>query len=279
VAGTVGALFGTPIAAALVISETLAARPSPGALWDKMFAPLTAACAGAMTMRLVSHPEFAMPLPPYDTVRWVDLLTAILVAAVGAALALAAVYVFPRLHRVFHQIRHPLLRLTVGGLALGVLGAIGGKDTLFKGLEQVKDLAEHPDEHSAGGFAGMALVKLVALSVASCAGFRGGRIFPAVFVGAALGFAAHAAVSTVPVTLAVACGVLGVLLAVTRSGWISLFTAAVLGGGTALLPILAVALLPVWLLVTGRPDMELPKTGTATLAGATPTAAPAGGAA
>ncbi|NUP50489.1 MAG: ion channel protein, partial [Catenulispora sp.] len=258
VAGTVGALFGTPVAAALVITETLAAEPGPGALWDRMFPPLVAAGAGAITTHLVSRPQFAMPLPAYDTVRWVDLITAFIVASLAAVIAMAAVYAFPHLHRAFSAIRHPVPRLTLGGLVLGALGAIGGKDTLFKGLDQVKDLALHPDGHSAGAFAGMAVVKLAALSIASCAGFRGGRIFPAVFVGAALGFAAHALVSTVPVTLAVACGVLGVLLAVTRSGWMSLFVAAVLGGGAALLPMLCLALLPAWLLVTGRPQMELP---------------------
>ncbi|WP_344665283.1 ion channel protein [Catenulispora yoronensis] len=258
VSGTVGALFGTPVAAALIMSEVLASRPAPGALWDKLFAPLVAACAGAMTMQLVSHPQFAMPLPPYDSVRWVDLLSAMVVASVGAVAALAAVYLFPHLHRWFLVIPHPVPRLALGGLALGLLGVAGGKETLFKGLEQVRDLASHPDSYSAGRYAWMAVVKLAALAIASCAGFRGGRIFPAVFAGAALGFAAHALVDTVPVTLAVSCGVLGVLLAITRSGWISLFTAAILGGGTALLPMLGVALLPAWLLVTGRPEMELP---------------------
>ena len=257
VAGTVGALFGTPVAAALLMSEILAARPAPGALWDKLFAPLVAAGAGAMTTQLVSHPEFAMPLPVYDTVRWVDLITAFVVASLGAVIAMAAVYAFPHVHRLFGRIADPVPRLTIGGALLGLLGALGGRDTLFKGLAEVKDLALHPDDHSAGAFLGMALVKLAALSIASCAGFRGGRIFPAVFAGAALGFAAHALVSTVPVTLAVACGVLGVLLAVTRSGWMSLFIAVVLGGGVALLPMLCLALLPAWLLVTGRPEMEL----------------------
>ena len=212
-----------------------------------------------MTTQLVSHPEFAMPLPAYNSVRWVDLVTAMVVASLGAVVALVAVYAFPYLHRLLYRLRQPVLRLTLGGLILGLLGALGGKDTLFKGLEQVKDLAQHPDGHSAAGFAGLAVVRLAALTLASSAGFRGGRIFPAVFAGAALGFAAHALVSTVPVTLAVSCGVLGVLLAVTRSGWVSLFTAAVLGGGSALLPMLCLALLPAWLLVTGRPEMELPE--------------------
>ena len=61
---------------------------------------------------------------------------------------------------------------------------------------------------------------------------------------------------------AVACAVLGVLLAVTRQGWLSLFTAAVLAGDAAVLPLLCVASLPGWLLVTGRPQMQLHGDGT-----------------
>ncbi len=48
-AATIGALFGTPVAAALVISEALAGHPGPGSLWDRLFAPLVAAGAGATT--------------------------------------------------------------------------------------------------------------------------------------------------------------------------------------------------------------------------------------
>ena len=235
------------------------AKPGPGSLWDKLFAPLVAAGAGAMTMQLVSHPQLAMPLPAYNTVRWVDLVTAMVIASLGAVVGMVAVYAFPYLHGSFYRVRQPVLRLTLGGLILGLLGALGGKDTLFKGLDQVRDLALHPDGHSAAGFAGLAVIRLAALTLASSAGFRGGRIFPAVFAGAALGFAAHALVSTIPVTLAVSGGVLGMLLAVTRSGWVSLFTAEAVGGGSALLPMLCLALLPAWLLVTGRPKMELPK--------------------
>lgn len=58
------------------------------------------------------------------------------------------------------------------------------------------------------------------------------------------------------------CGVLGVLLAITRQGWLSLFTAAVLASDMALLPLLCVATLPAWLLVTGRPLMQLREDGT-----------------
>ncbi len=140
--------------------------------------------------------------------------------------------------------------------------ALGGHLTLFKGLAEVKVLAADPDGWSAGEFGGMAVVKTVALVIAATCGFRGGRIFPAVFPGVALGLCAHALVDGVPVAPAVTCGVLGILLAITRQGWLSLFTAAVLAADMNLLPLLCVATLPAWLLVTGRPQTQLHADGT-----------------
>ncbi|TWG03995.1 H+/Cl- antiporter ClcA [Streptomyces brevispora] len=261
-AGTIGALFGTPVAAALILSETLASRPGPGALWDRLFGPLAAGAAGSLTMALLAHPSFDLSLPDYTRAHWGDLLSATVIASAGAVLGLAAVYAFPYVHRAFRALRHPVLALTLGGLLLGLLGALGGHLTLFKGLDEVKELAADPDGWSAGQFAVMAVVKTAALLIAATCGFRGGRIFPAVFAGAALGLCAHALVGGVPVALAVTCGVLGVLLAITRQGWLSLFTAAVLASDTALLPLLCVASLPAWLLVTGRPQMQLHEDGT-----------------
>ncbi|MEU1468694.1 ion channel protein [Streptomyces sp. NPDC005761] len=261
-AGTIGALFGTPVAAALVLSESLASTPGPGALWDRLFGPLAAGAAGALTMTLTAHPSFDLSLPDYTGTHWGDLLSAVVIAVAGALLGLAAVYAFPYAHRAFRALRYPVLAMTAGGLLLGLLGALGGHLTLFKGLEEVKVLAADPDGWSAGEFGGMAVVKTAALLVAAACGFRGGRIFPAVFCGVALGLCAHALVDGVPVALAVTCGVLGILLAITRQGWLSLFTAAVLAADMSLLPLLCVATLPAWLLVTGRPLMQLRADGT-----------------
>ncbi len=261
-AGTIGALFGTPVAAALVISEALAGKQIRGALWDNVFAPLAAAAAGAITTTLVAHPSFDLDLPAFGRPDWGDLLAALVIASAGALLGMAAVYAFPYVHAAFARLRHPMLMLPLGGLVLGLLGALGGHLTLFKGLEEVAELASDPDGWSAGEFAKMAVVKLAALLVAACCGFRGGRIFPSVFVGAALGLCAHALVSDVHPALGVAAGVLGVLLAVTRQGWVSLFIAAVLVSSPEILALLCIASLPAWLLVTGRPQMQLREDGT-----------------
>ncbi|MFC8131995.1 ion channel protein [Streptomyces sp. NPDC057302] len=254
-AGTIGALFGTPVAAALILSETVTGPPDPRPLWDRLFAPLVAAGAGALTTVLIAHPTFQIDVPAYGGPHWGDVLSAMVVSSAAAVVGLGAVYAFPHLHRVFHQLGHPVLMLTVGGLVLGALGALGGHLTLFKGLDEMKELTAHASDHDAGNLLLLAVVKLLALCVAATCGFRGGRIFPAVFVGVALGMFAHALVDAVPPALAIACAILGVLLATTRQGWLSLFTAAVVVPDLDLLPVLCVAALSAWLLVTGRPDM------------------------
>nr|WP_053669775.1 ion channel protein [Streptomyces sp. NRRL B-1140] len=261
-AATIGALFGTPVAAALAISELLARQESRGALWDNLFAPLTAAAAGSLTITLLDHPSFALNLPSFGRAGWSDLLAAVVVAAVGALLALCAVRAFPYVHAAFRRLGHPMLMLPAGGLVLGALAALGGHLTLFKGLDEIVTLAHDPDGWSAGEFAVMTVVKLAALVVAASCGFRGGRIFPAVFVGTALGLCAHALVSGVHPSVGVSAGVLGVLLAITRQGWISLFVAAVLVAEPGIIALLCIASLPAWLLVTGRPQMQLRKDGT-----------------
>ncbi|MFJ8043059.1 ion channel protein [Kitasatospora sp. NPDC096147] len=254
-AGTIGALFGTPLAAALILSEL----PGPGALWDRLFAPLIAAVTGSMTTLLIVGQEFSVKIPGYPGARLADVGWSLVLGALGAAFGLAAVYAFPLVHRTFRQIPHPVAMLTVGGLVLGALGALGGHLTLFKGLDEAKELALEYADYGFGALLGMAVVKLVALVIAASCGFRGGRIFPAVFAAVALGFAFSALFDSVPPALSVTCAVLGVLMAITRQGWMSLFTAAVLVPDTTLLPMLCVAALPAWLIVTGRPEMQLPE--------------------
>jgi H+/Cl- antiporter ClcA len=181
----------------------------------------------------------------------------VVLAATG--LGIAGAYAFPSLHGWFQSLRSPLLALSVGGLLLGVLGAIGGEITLFKGLDQMQELVAGLGGFSNGQLLLYAVVKLVALVIASTCGFRGGRIFPSVFVGVAVGCLAHGLVPSVPLGLAIGAGVLGMVLAVTRQGWLSLFMGVVIVGDLSLLPVLCVLVVPGWLLCTGRPPMLVQK--------------------
>ncbi|MBB1201756.1 ion channel protein [Enterobacteriaceae bacterium 89] len=251
--GTLGALFGTPVAAALIFSQMLNGSEEVP-LWDRLFAPMLAAAAGALTTSLFFHPRFSLPIAPYPQMELADIFSGAIVATIAIALGMVAVWCLPRLHALLHRLKHPVLILTLGGFILGIIGACGGRITLFKGLDEMHQLVSSPLLTSSD-FLFIALMKLAALVVAASCGFRGGRIFPAVFVGVALGLMLHAHVEAVPAAITVSCAILGLVLVVTRDGWLSLFMAAVVVPDTTLLPLLCIVMLPAWLLLAGKPVM------------------------
>ena len=251
--GTLGAMFGTPLGAALLLTESPDASGRP--LWDRLFGPLIAASAGALTMLLLGGESFALSIEPYGSPQLIDLVTGSLVAVAAALLGLAAIYAFPVVHAAFHRLGPPIVVLTVGGFVLGILGVIGGPISLFKGLDEMKELTATYADYAPAGLAALAVIKLIAVIVASGSGFRGGRIFPSVFAAVAFGLFVHAVVPQIPEEVALAASVVGVLVAVTRSGWLALFMGELMIGDPTILPVLAVVVLPAWLIVTGRPEM------------------------
>ncbi|EEW7545672.1 ion channel protein [Escherichia coli] len=252
-AGTIGALFGTPVAAALIFSQTLNGS-SEVPLWDRLFAPLMAAAAGALTTGLFFHPHFSLPIAHYGQMEMTDILSGAIVAAIAIAAGMVAVWCLPRLHAMMHQMKNPVLVLGIGGFILGILGVIGGPVSLFKGLDEMQQMVAN-QAFSTSDYFLLAVIKLAALVVAAASGFRGGRIFPAVFVGVALGLMLHEHVPAVPAAITVSCAILGIVLVVTRAGWLSLFMAAVVVPNTTLLPLLCIVMLPAWLLLAGKPMM------------------------
>lgn len=252
-AGTIGALFGTPVAAALIFSQTLNGS-SEVPLWDRLFAPLMAAAAGALTTGLFFHPHFSLPIAHYGQMEMTDILSGAIVAAIAIAAGMVAVWCLPRLHAMMHQMKNPVLVLGIGGFILGILGVIGGPVSLFKGLDEMQQMVAN-QAFSTSDYFLLAVIKLAALVVAAASGFRGGRIFPAVFVGVALGLMLHEHVPAVPAAITVSCAILGIVLVVTRDGWLSLFMAVVVVPNTTLLPLLCIVMLPAWLLLAGKPMM------------------------
>ncbi|EMW2297781.1 ion channel protein [Salmonella enterica] len=222
------------------------------AFGSRLFAPLMAAAAGSLTTSLFFHPHFSLPIAHYTQMRLVDIASGAIVAAIAIAAGMVAVWCLPRLHELLHRLKNPVLILGIGGFILGILGVIGGPLTLFKGLDEMQQMA-FSQTLGAGDYFTLAVVKLAALVIAAASGFRGGRIFPAVFIGAALGLMLHAHVEAVPAAITVSCAILGLVLVVTRDGWLSLFMAAVVVPDTNLLPLLCIVMLPAWLLLAGKP--------------------------
>ncbi|POT08284.1 ion channel protein [Escherichia coli] len=190
----------------------------------------------------------------YGQMEMTDILSGAIVAAIAIAAGMVAVWCLPRLHAMMHQMKNPVLVLGIGGFILGILGVIGGPVSLFKGLDEMQQMVAN-QAFSTSDYFLLAVIKLAALVVAAASGFRGGRIFPAVFVGVALGLMLHEHVPAVPAAITVSCAILGIVLVVTRDGWLSLFMAAVVVPNTTLLPLLCIVMLPAWLLLAGKPMM------------------------
>lgn len=260
-AGTLGALFGTPVAAALMLSESMVGDPRVP-LWDRLFAPLVAAGLGAGTMFVIADAELALDIGDYPGFTAGDVALAAAIASGTALLGLAIVYMFPVVHRSMRRLGNPIAVALTGGALLGVLGAIGGRETLFKGLDEMQGLASNVDTYSVGALVLCVTVKCLALLIAASAGFAGGRIFPAVFIGVACGLALSRAFPSLSPPLAVAAATVGIMAAVTRSGWLSIFMALAVVPDLDLVAVLVLAILPAWLIVTGRPTLTIQPAGT-----------------
>ncbi|QCQ94075.1 ion channel protein [Rhodococcus sp. SGAir0479] len=257
-AATIGVQFGTPVAAPLAYLE-LTGRRVRGSLWEAVTAPLVAAGAGAVTMALLRRPILQLDLtptpPPAPTASGV--LGGVAIATATAVVVLAAVYAYRVLHAAFHRISNPVVMTGLGGALLGVLGVVGGRESMFKDVATARTLVAAAPDLSVSELALTGLCSLAAFTLAAASGFRGGRVIASAVVGVTAGLLGHAVAPVVPVSLAIACGVLGAVVVAVRSCWLGLFVPVAMVGSIAVLPVLCLAVLPVWLLVVRRPTMTI----------------------
>ena len=135
-----------------------------------------------------------------------------------------------------------------------MFGAIGGPITLFKGLDQIRELTVEADNYTSKTLAFIAGLKLVAVVIAST------RLpprphLPSVFAAVALGLVAHAATPQFPEAVAIpapsACSSRSPEAARSRSSWDGIV------GDPASVRSPRHGPLPAWLVVTGRPEMTV----------------------
>jgi H+/Cl- antiporter ClcA len=254
VAGMLGAMFGAPIGAAFAFMELV---PATGrGLYAKLFPLLVAASAGALTVTLIAtRPRLFVALPPARDFLVIDIASALVIGAVAAALGVCFGYALRAIHPLTHRV--PVIaRLAVAGAALAGIAVVAGDVVLFSGQREMSDfLMEYPD-FSNGRVLLITIAKLMSLVLAVAVGFRGGRIFPAVFVGLALGALIHGLIPGIPLTLAVGAAMVGILIAFVRAWFLSILMVTLIVGADVL-PLLGVALLGAYLIVANAPELRV----------------------
>jgi H+/Cl- antiporter ClcA len=183
--------------------------------------------------------ETMYKFPDY-TPRLLDLLYGVPLGLVGGAVGLMFMILLRRMQRLVEPLKGRLvLRGVVGGLAMGIIGALLPL-TLFSGEEQTLDLIANAAEIGVVMLIVLALAKLFATSLLLATGWKGGYIFPIMFAGVAMGMAANLVFPSIPVAVTVAATMSGAMVAALKAPlFAALFTLALVQIETS--PVVAVA--------------------------------------
>jgi H+/Cl- antiporter ClcA len=237
-------LFGGPLPSSLMLFELVAAGGLvPSAKLGRILLPgLVAAGSGALLFTGVANwpgvssiPFILPPLPGYPTVRIVDLVWCLLVAAV-TGLAVVLSWRFARIV-ADAAMRHRLVVLVGVGFLVGLLAvvfrAVTGQPVdlvLFSGQNALPALIALS---SVGVLVLLVVEKALAYGLSLGSGFRGGPVFPAAFLGIGVGVLASLVLPGLSLTPAVITGLAAGSAAVLRAPFFGALFAALLGGAAA----------------------------------------------
>jgi len=254
----ISALFGGPIVGGMLLVEGGLSMGS--ALLPVLLPGFVAAAVGYVifvgfgTWGGLHAQGLAVPnLPAYAGTHVYDLIVAIVVGIVAAiAITVVRKGATTIAGRGFARIGLPVL-LVGGGLAVGLVAQIAGwlgadpQDVLFSGQSGIPALG-------AAGSTRIVLIllagKALGYAVSLGCGFRGGPVFPPIFIGIAIADLAHVWFGVSP-TLAVAVGAAAGMASVTRLLITpSLFAGLLVGtAGIDALPAAVLAASAAWLTV------------------------------
>jgi len=247
----ISALLGSPILGAFLLME---ASGLGGPVLGLVLVPgLLAAGVGTLIFvgldSLTGFGSFSLSipgLPPFSHPTGAMFLWALaiglLAAVVGTAIRLGGLALQPLVERRMVGLT-PVVGLAVGGAAIlfTEVSGHGASDVLFSGQSALPGLVVHASAWTVGALVLLVACKSVAYGL-SLSGFRGGPIFPAMFIGGAIGVAAShlPGLSLVP---AVAMGIGAMATVMLRLPMTATLLATLLlsSDGLAIAPLVIVA--------------------------------------
>jgi H+/Cl- antiporter ClcA len=260
----ISTLLGSPVLGAFLIMEaagiggmTLSLVALPGLLASGIGALVFVGLdnwtgLGTFSLALPSVPP-AVP-PTVASLAW-----AIVMGVAGALLGWLIRSLALRLRPIVHLNRvlvTSLLGLLIGLTAM-VYQLISGRSftqVLFSGQDALPDLVEHAADYSLGVLVLLVLCKALAYGL-SLSAFRGGPVFPSMFIGAAIGIAASA-LPGMNLAAGIAMGIGAMCAAMLRLPLTSTLLAVVLLGvdGVVVTPQVVVAVAVAFVIINVLPE-------------------------
>jgi H+/Cl- antiporter ClcA len=177
--------------------------------------------------------------PEYEPALW-HLFAAIPMGVLGGVVGVLFFTVLRGMQRAMQPLKaHLVWRGLLGGIGLGIAGAVLPL-TLFSGEEQTVELINTAAEIGIATLVALAVVKAVVTCLCLATGWKGGYVFPIMFVSVALGLALDLIFPGIPLAVAVAATLGGALVATFRAPLFAvLFTLIMVQPETA--PVVAIA--------------------------------------
>lgn len=259
-------VLNNPLVAAIILIEAMGIGGSTAALL--VLPGLLAAGVGSLVyfgfgslsgLPTDTYALGPLPLEPLEEITVGSFALVTVTAAAAGALGYAVVWGGQRV-AAFAAGRH-LVLVPIAGVAVAALAVVFSQATgeseyavLFSGSRALAPVVQAAGTWSVATLALLLLLKAAAWSI-SMGAFRGGPVFPAVFVGTAAGLLA-AELTGLPISAAVPAMVGASLVAILRLPLAAAVIALLLGSGAGLkaTPLVIVAIVVSYLVVTALGD-------------------------
>jgi H+/Cl- antiporter ClcA len=241
----IAALFGNPLLAAFLVLEAVGATALAAPLAVVVLPGLLAAGLGYLVFTGVGDWAGIAPtslaidgLSAYPTVRLADVLWAVVIGVAMALVGFVVRGIAARAHALAAPrpaVAGPIGGLAVGGVALAFgLSGESPLNVLFSGQSDLSTVVAQGPVWGAGILALLILTKAVGYGVSLGSGFRGGPVFPALFLGAAVGTFTSLVVPGLDLTPAVVAGLAAGSAAMLKLPISSVMLAVVIAGSAGL---------------------------------------------
>ncbi len=219
------ALFGTPLAAAIMSMEVV----SVGVMYYSAIVPcvLSALIAQEVALYLgVAPTAFTVTgVPELEPLVLVQLLGLGVLCALVAILFCGIMHLAPKLYDRISQ--NPYVRVVIGGGTVVLLSLLLGSDYNGAGVGVIQNALQGNARPEAF------VLKVILTALTLAAGFKGGEIVPAFFCGATFG-CFYGALLGLPASFAAAVGLVSVFCGVTNCPLTAILLAYELYGGQGL---------------------------------------------
>lgn len=200
--GALGGLYGSPPAGAAITQGPLETPK-----WQLFLAAVSGLIGFILVgKRILPGGGMRVHLPTYiATGDVMDMIWAVVPALLGAASGLAFLLVLPKMQEFAGRLGKPTVQTLVGTALFAALAATF-PILRFSGHHEMETLLHWGQDSAPWALVGIALLKVLALSICLGSGWRGGSCFPLLFAGGAVSMAVLPFLPDTPVTVALVAG-------------------------------------------------------------------------